>query len=85
MRSFSKHVREFLLNEVNKPSPASAIQAIREVLTSLNPSSLRDRNRIHLALEQLGSVRRHVRTLSEEVSSLKEQLTLIEENRNKEQ
>ncbi len=84
MKGFSRLVRGFMLNETNRPSPASAIQAIREALTSLNPSSLRDKNRIHLALEQLGSVRRHVRSLTEEVSSLKEQLTLLEENREKE-
>jgi len=73
-----------MLNEANKTSPASAIQAIREALSSLNPSSLRDRNRIYLALEQLGSVRRYVKSLTEEVSNLKEQLTLLEENKDKE-
>lgn len=85
MKSFSKLVKGFMLNEWAGSSPSSAIQAIMEALASLKPSSLRDRNRIHLALEQLGSVRRHVRSLTEEVSNLKEQLTLLEESKEKEQ
>jgi polyhydroxyalkanoate synthesis regulator phasin len=77
--NFSKLLKSYILNEVSAPTPSGAIQAVREVLSSLKPSTNRDRNRIHLAMEQLGHVGRHVRSLTEEVTTLKEQLSILEE------
>ena len=69
-------------------SVMSRARAIKEALESLKPRTIKERQRIELALENLGHLRRSHRKLEEqnkilmeENSQLSEKLTLLEENK----
>tara|TARA_R100001015_G_C4628878_1_gene189280 strand:- start:1960 stop:2232 length:273 start_codon:yes stop_codon:yes gene_type:complete len=86
---FNKLTRKFLLGEWNtKASVMSRARAIKEALESLKPRTIKERQRIELALENLSHLRRGYRKLEEknkflmeENSQLNEKLNLLEENK----
>ena len=66
----------------------SRARAIKEALESLNPRTIKERQRIELALENLSHLRRGYRKLEElnkvimeENNTLSEKLNLLEENK----
>ncbi len=87
--NFNDLTRKFLLGErVAKPSILSRTRAIKEALESLKPRTQKEKQRIEIALENLGYVRRGYRKLEEqnraimeENELLNEKLTLLEENK----
>jgi chromosome segregation ATPase len=87
--SFNDITRKFLIGEWKKKvSPLSRARAIKEALESLKPRTIKERQRIELALENLSHLRREHRKLEEknsflmeENAKLNEKLTLLEENR----
>lgn len=86
---FDKVTRRFLMGELNqKVSVLSRVRAIREAFESLNPRTIKERQRIELSLENLKHVRREYRKLEEQNGSLleenrnlQEKLQLLEENK----
>tara|TARA_Y100000361_G_C11139856_1_gene334371 strand:- start:544 stop:816 length:273 start_codon:yes stop_codon:yes gene_type:complete len=87
--NFNDLTRKFLLGEgSSRPSIFSRARAIKEALESLNPRTKKERQRIEIALENLGHLRRGYRKLEEqnrvimeENALLNEKLTLLEESK----
>ena len=73
--------KRFLINEANNMDASASIQIVREMLSAVKPSSKKDGNRIKIALEQLGSIRRQVRKLNETINGLEEQLKVLQEKK----
>ena len=69
------------MKEGVSPDVSAALQVVREMITSVKPSSKKDGNRIKVALEQLNNVRRQVRKLHETINKLEEQLEVLQEKK----
>ena len=86
---FEKVTGKFLLGEWKQgTSILSRARAIKEALESLKPRTIKERQRIELALENLTHMRRGYRkleeqntTLTEENQQLTEKLQVLEESR----
>ena len=86
---FDKITRKFLLGEWKQgTSVLSRARAIKEALESLKPRTIKERQRVELALENLTHMRRGYRkleeqnvTLTEENQQLNEKLQVLEESR----
>ena len=86
---FDKVTRKFLLGEWKQgTSVLSRARAIKEALESLKPRTIKERQRVELALENLTHMRRGYRkleeqnvTLTEENQQLNEKLQVLEESR----
>ena len=79
---FNKMTRKFLLGEWNtKASINSRLSSIKEALQSLKPRTVREQQRVELALENLTHVRRGYRKLQEQHRVLEEKLQVLEEGR----
>lgn len=87
--SFNDLTRKFLMGEWKQNvSVLSRARTIKEALESLNPRTIKERQRIEIALENLSHLRRGYRKLEEqnrvvmeENASLSEKLNLLEENK----
>ena len=87
--SFNDITRKFLIGEWKKNvSALSRARAIKEALESLKPRTIKERQRIEVALENLSHLRRGYRKLEEqnnflveENKQLNEKLTLLEESK----
>jgi hypothetical protein len=87
--SFNDLTRKFLMGEWKQDvSILSRARTIREALESLKPRTIKERQRIEIALENLSHMRRGYRKLEEknkaimeENASLNEKLNLLEESR----
>lgn len=86
--NFNDLTRKFLMGEGKKVSALSRSAAIKEALESLKPRTKREKQRIEIALENLGHLRRSHRKLEEqnkflmeENQQLNEKLNLLEENK----
>jgi hypothetical protein len=87
--NFNDLTRKFLMGEWKQNvSTLSRARAIREALESLKPRTIKERQRIELALENLSHLRRGYRkleeqnrVLSEENVQLNDKLNLLEENK----
>ena len=77
---FDKLTRKFLLGEwKGSVSVNSRLSSIKEALQSLNPRTIKERQRVELALENLTHIRRGYRKLQEEHRVLEEKLQVLEE------
>ena len=87
--NFNTLTRKFLMGEWKQNvSILSRARAIKEALESLKPRTIKERQRIELALENLSHLRRGYRKLEElnkvimeENNTLSEKLNLLEENK----
>jgi hypothetical protein len=87
--NFNNLTRKFLMGEWKQNvSIMSRARAIKEALQSLKPRTIKERQRIEIALENLGHLRRGYRKLEEqnkilleENQQLNEKLNLLEENK----
>jgi len=87
--SFNEMTRKFLMGEWKQNvSILSRARSIKEALESLKPRTIKERQRIEIALENLSHLRRGYRKLEEqnkiimeENASLSEKLNLLEENK----
>jgi hypothetical protein len=87
--SFNDLTRKFLMGEWKQNvSILSRARTIKEALESLKPRTIKERQRIEIALENLSHLRRGYRKLEEqnrvimeENASLNEKLSLLEENK----
>jgi len=73
--------RRFLMGESKSPSVHSYLQSLREILTSIRPSTTTDARRLEMAQEQLREIRRHTRKLNEKLMRLEEQVKVLEEHK----
>jgi len=79
---FDKITRRFLLGEwKEKVSVNSRLSSIKEALQSLKPRTIKEQQRVELALENLTHIRRGYRKLQEEHKILEEKLQVLEEGR----
>ena len=79
---FRRMTREFLQEgKASKPSLASYLQSISEVLNAITPRSKPDTLRIENAKANLKEVRRQMRRLQERVNVLEEQVQVLEESK----
>jgi hypothetical protein len=77
---FDKLTRKFLLGEWRgSVSVNSRLSSIKEALHSLNPRTIKEQQRVELALENLMHIRRGYRKLQEEHKVLEEKLQILEE------
>jgi uncharacterized alpha-E superfamily protein len=82
MIDWNSMTRKFLLGERNNPpSMRSYIQSLNEILKNLNPSSMRERRNVEIAIEHLRGINRHTRKLEEKVLMLEEKLKVLEEDK----
>jgi len=87
--NFNDLTRKFLMGEWKQNvSIMSRARAIKEAIESLRPRTIKERQRIEVALENLSHLRRGYRKLEEqnkvimqENASLNEKLNLLEENK----
>ena len=87
--SFNDLTRKFLMGEWKQNvSVLSRARTIKEALESLKPRTIKERQRIEIALENLSHLRRGYRkleeqnkTIMEENAALNEKLNLLEENK----
>ena len=87
--NFNDLTRKFLLGEWNQNvSTMSRVRAIKEALESLKPRTIKEKQRIELALENLTHLRRGYRkleeqnrVLAEENTQLNEKLNILEESK----
>tara|TARA_R100000808_G_C2095987_1_gene114688 strand:+ start:462 stop:707 length:246 start_codon:yes stop_codon:yes gene_type:complete len=77
--NFKNLTRRFLLGEWKQPSPASHLQALKEILESLKPKTVTEKLRLEVAFEHLREVRKNQRRLEEKLRILEEQANLLEE------
>jgi septation ring formation regulator EzrA len=73
--------KSFILNEAKTSSPLSYLQSLTDLVETIKPKSKRDANRLSLAKEQVGHLRRHFRRMEEKISHLEEKLNLLEEKK----
>ena len=89
--NFNDITRKFLSEAwsgVQAPSAMARFRAIKESLQALKPRTIKEKQKLSLALENLSKLRREhrklneqVRVLSEENSRLQEQLMVLEEGK----
>ena len=87
--NFNDVTRKFLMGEWKQNvSILSRARTIKEALESLKPRTIKERQRIEIALENLSHLRRGYRkleeqnkTIMEENAALNEKLNLLEENK----
>ena len=73
--------RRFVLEEWVQPSAASHLRALREILESLKPKTVTERQRLEVAMDHLREVRKNQRRLEEKLHVLEEQVKLLEEQK----
>jgi len=82
MINFRKMTKKFLMKEWKEnPTLSGYIQSLNEILSSLNPKTIRERNRVSVAKQQLNEVRKMSRKLEERVKVLEEQVKVLEEGK----
>ncbi len=83
MIDFRKMTREFLLGESRRPDWKAYLQSIEEALGAIRIRSQRDSRRIELAKHNLKEIRRYMRRMEEQVTTLQEKLKVLEEQSTK--
>ena len=79
MIDLRKMTREFLLGEGKRPDWKAYLQSIEEALGSIRIRSQRDSRRVELAKHNLKEIRRYMRKMDEQVTTLEERLKVLEE------
>jgi hypothetical protein len=75
--------RNFLLSESpGDPDLMGYLQALSETLSSLRPQSRKDERRIQVGIKHLREVKRYVNRMNKKITTLEEQVKVLEEGRN---
>ena len=74
-----KITKSMLLRERYRPDFKSSLQALEEIISKLNPRSNKDRGRVQLAKEQIYNLKTQFRSLNEELETLRERVSVLEE------
>jgi uncharacterized phage infection (PIP) family protein YhgE len=76
-----KITKSMLLRERYTPDFKSSLQALEEIVSTLNPRSDRDRGKVQLAKEQIFNLKKQFRSLDEELGTLRERVSVLEEDK----
>tara|TARA_R110000824_G_scaffold1941_3_gene9512 strand:+ start:1714 stop:1971 length:258 start_codon:yes stop_codon:yes gene_type:complete len=76
-----KITKQFLMNESYRPDVRTYLQSLNDLMEQIRPNTKKDSHRLHLAKENLTKIKKYFRKMEEHVSSLEEQLRVIEEGR----
>ena len=80
---YDKITRRFLIGEAyEKPEPFSYIQSLEEILNNIT-TNVGGKRRLQVAKEHLRNIRRTFRTLNNKVTTLEEQIKVLEESKEK--
>ena len=74
-----KITKSFIFNERYTPDFKSSLQALEEIVSTLNPRSNKDRGKVQLAKEQIFNLKKQFRGLNEELETLRERVSVLEE------
>ena len=81
--NYDKIARRFLIGEAyEKPEPFSYIQSLEEILNNIT-TNVGGKRRLQVAKEHLRNIRRTFRTLNNKVTTLEEQIKVLEESKEK--
>ena len=84
---FDGLTRKFLegdfLKEGRTPDINSYIQTLGEILDNFKPKGVFEKRRLDVAREQLREIRRHTRRMQSQIHVLEEQVSILEENKDK--
>ena len=67
--------RRFLMGESKSPSMGALIANLKEVLSSIRPTSRKDQRRLETAQDNLQDIRRAVRILEAQIAALEDRYT----------
>ena len=81
--NYDKITRRFLIGEAyEKPEPFSYIQSLEEILNNIT-TNVGGKRRLQVAKDHLRNIRRSFRTLNNKVTTLEEQIKVLEESKEK--
>ena len=83
MIDFDRMTKKFIIGEKRDLGVRSYIQAMKETIAQLRPSSQSQAILVENMKTHLRSIRKEVVSLSERVSLLEEQITVLEESKEK--
>ena len=79
--NYDKIARRFLIGEAyEKPEPFSYIQSLEEILNNIT-TNVGGKRRLQVSKEHLRNIRRSFRTLNNKVTTLEEQIKVLEESK----
>jgi hypothetical protein len=84
MTDFDGMTRKFLLGETKQAGARAYLQAIRDGLKRLRPSSQSEAVSVENMLSQLRSITKEFISLREKIGLLEEKLSVLEENKTEE-
>ena len=84
MLDLNKLTRKFLIGEWKEnPTINGYIQSVNDILSSFRPKTIKEKNKISVAKQQMNEIKKLSRKLQERVKILEEQIHVLEENREK--
>lgn len=78
---FGKLVKDFLNENLNKPSLQSYVENLTKIVESMKPHSSKEIRYYEMAKHNLREIRNGIRRLEEEKNMLAEQVKLLEEEK----
>ena len=82
MIDFNKITRKFLLGEWKEnPTINGYIQSVNDILSSIRPKTIREKNKLSVAKQQINEIKKLSRKLQERVTILEEQVQILEEKK----
>jgi len=76
--------REFILGEsFDPPTIKTYVQSLEELLNSLSPKTIKERNKVQIAKQHVKEIKRRARRMEERLKILEEQITVLEEKKEK--
>ena len=78
MTDLNRITRRFIMGESKKVSNGAVIQALIEIISSLKPKTITEKNKIAMASRHLKEIKYSFRKLEEQVTSLQEQVKMLE-------
>lgn len=79
MTDLNRITRRFIMGESRKVSSGAVIQALIEIVGSLRPKTITEKNKVAMAARHLKEIKYSFRRLEETVASLEEQVKMLEE------
>jgi hypothetical protein len=78
---FGKLIRDFLTENLNKPSLQSYVENLTKIVEGMKPHSSKEVRYYEMARHNLREIRNGIKRLEEEKNTLAEQLKLLEEEK----
>jgi len=82
MIDLNSMARKFMLGEWKEsPTLNGYLQSVGDILASLRPRTIKERNKISVANQQVKEIKKLTRKLQERVNILEEQIQVLEEGK----